>query len=499
MKLTAKFLAAFVITLAVALAVTTWLNVRRETQLFDHDLRSDLLTEGRVIAKEHEEALRTRGGAAAESAIEAANRTRDTGFRVATVVIAALPERVRASLQRGEPASVRDERAGEISTFVPLAGVLHPPRALRISGSLDRERRYIHATERRAIVASLAALLLAAAAVGLLGLFLIARPTRALVDKARRVGRGDFTRPVEIAQRDELGALATEINAMTEGLADAQAEIKRESDARVAAVEQLRHADRLMTVGRLSAGIAHELGTPLNVIEGRAKMIQRGEVEGAEVADSARIIVEQSRRITAIVRQLLDFARRGERVTRTLDLARLGDEAVRLLATTARKAGVELTGPDTGAGAIEATADEGQVIQVITNLVLNAIHATPSGGHVAVTVRTATATAPASERAPGTSEAPRTWAVLEVIDDGRGMEPAVRERIFEPFFTTKDVGQGTGLGLSVVHGIVHDHGGWVEVDSRPGHGSRFSVYLPCPDAPPQVPPPPTRDGAARPL
>ncbi|HVV85904.1 MAG TPA: HAMP domain-containing sensor histidine kinase, partial [Kofleriaceae bacterium] len=302
----------------------------------------------------------------------------------------------------------------------------------------------------------------------------------ALVDKARRVGRGDFTRPVLLAQRDELGALATEINAMTDELAEAQAEIKRESDARVAAVEQLRHADRLMTVGRLSAGIAHELGTPLNVIEGRAKMIQRGEVEGPEIADSARIIVEQSRRITTIIRQLLDFARRGERTTRTVDVTRLGDEVVRLLATTARKASVELTGPADGdrAPSIEARADEGQLTQVVTNLVVNAIHATPPGGHVIVTVREKMATPPPTERTAGTERA--RWAVIDVVDDGRGMEAAVRERIFEPFFTTKDVGQGTGLGLSVVHGIVQDHGGWVEVDSTVGKGSRFSVYLPCP-------------------
>jgi signal transduction histidine kinase len=99
---------------------------------------------------------------------------------------------------------------------------------------------------------------------------------------------------------------------------------------------------------------------------------------------------------------------------------------------------------------------------------------------VSVSARTATAIMPPGERPPGAAAEPRRWAVLEVTDDGRGMEPAVRERIFEPFFTTKDVGEGTGLGLSVVHGIVHDHGGWVELASSPGEGSRFSVYLPCP-------------------
>jgi signal transduction histidine kinase len=102
-------------------------------------------------------------------------------------------------------------------------------------------------------------------------------------------------------------------------------------------------------------------------------------------------------------------------------------------------------------------------VQVITNLVVNAIHATPPGGTVTIDVR-----------------ATESLGVVEVRDNGRGMDAATRERIFEPFFTTKDVGEGTGLGLSVVHGIVQDHGGRVEVDSTPGAGSRFSVYLPVP-------------------
>ena len=473
MKLTGKFLAAFVVTLALALAVTTWLNVRRENQLFDRDLRSDSLIVGRLIAKEHDDAIASGRPAEAARAIEAANRVK-LHLRVAQVDVAGLAAPIRAALAAGEPISTRDEAArpdGQLDTYVPLAGA-DPARALQVTGSLAAERRYIHATERRAMLTSLAALLLAAAVVGALGLLLIARPTRALVDKARRVGRGDFTRPVVLAQRDELGALAKEINAMTDGLATAKAELERESDARVTAVEQLRHADRLMTVGRLSAGIAHELGTPLNVIEGRAKMIQHGEVEGAEIADSARIVVEQSRRITAIIRQLLDFARRGERVTRTVDLARIGDEVVRLLAATARKAGVALLGPPADASA-PARADEGQLVQVVTNLVVNAIHATPAGGHVTVSARAAHGTGP-------DGAGPGPHAVIEVRDDGRGMDAAIRERIFEPFFTTKDVGEGTGLGLSVVHGIVHDHGGWVDVDSAPGRGTRFSVYLPCP-------------------
>ncbi len=477
MKLTAKFLAAFVITLAIALAVTTWLNIRRESKLFDRDLRGDVLMVGHLVAEAHDEAIRAGDLPRAAAVISAANHVR-TGYVVSKLPADAVPAPLAGVVAGGSPVIHRDDHAlpeGRLDLYLPLrAGPgATAPRVLRVTGSLAAERRYLRDTKRRAVLASLAALALAAVVAAGLGVRLIARPTRALVDKAHRVGRGDFSRPVQIDQRDELGDLATEINAMTADLATAQDRLHRESAARVAAVEQLRHADRLMTVGRLSAGIAHELGTPLNVIEGRAKMIQLGEVEGDEIGDSARVIVEQSKRITTIVRQLLDFARRGDRAARPIDLVQLAGEAQRLLAATARKAGVELDGPHR-AEPLEALADDGQVLQVMTNLVVNGIHATPTGGRVTIEIRIASVATPPDGARPG------DYAVIDVVDTGRGMDGATRERIFEPFFTTKEIGEGTGLGLSVVHGIVHDHGGWVEVDSTPGAGSRFSVYLPRP-------------------
>jgi len=470
-RLTARFLVAFVITMAIALGVTAWLNLGRERDLFDRDLRSDSLLVARLVAHTHDLAMQAGDAPGAAAAIASANQIH-VGFAVEVVPEAQVPAGLRAALAAGRAAAVRDDGAGRLDTYVPLS-IAQPPAAIHVAAGLDAERRYVHGTKRRAAVASLAALLAAAAVVSALGVALIARPTRALIAKTQRVAAGDFSAPLALAQRDELGDLAGAINAMTADLARAQAQAAHESEARVAAVEQLRHADRLMTVGRLSAGIAHELGTPLNVIEGRAKMIREGEVEGAEIADSARIIGEQSRRITAIVRQLLDFARRGAADRGDVELVAIAQQAERLLAATARKAQVALIAPAT-TGAVIVRGDAGQLLQVVTNLVVNALHATPAGGQVTLAVTAEVAAAPR----PGAPATP--CAVIAVADTGAGIAPEVRERIFEPFFTTKDVGQGTGLGLSVVHGIVEDHGGWVTVESTPGAGSRFSVYLPVP-------------------
>src|SRR5512142_3555308 len=128
-------------------------------------------------------------------------------------------------------------------------------------------------------------------AVAVAGFHFVGRPMRALVAKARRIGAGDLSQPLELAQRDELGELAREMNQMCERLAEAQVRLQEETQRRLDTSEQLRHADRLTTVGKLASGVAHELGTPLNVVSARAKMIASGETTPAETTEYAQIIV----------------------------------------------------------------------------------------------------------------------------------------------------------------------------------------------------------------
>ena len=318
------------------------------------------------------------------------------------------------------------------------------------------------------ILAAFGIALLATLAARLLSEWIIARPLARVVQHAYRIGSGDLTASLEVRGAKEIASLKDALNGMCEQLRQARATAKAESAARLAALEQLRHADRLRTVGTLASGIAHELGTPLNVILLRAKMVGQ---ELPAAAESVAVIVGQTEKMTSIVRQLLGFARRKapHRVER--DVSELAESTVRLLIPLARKASVELRLDGVQDTAL-AEVDAGQVEQALTNLVVNALHASAPGGTVLVRAETV------QENVGGAS---RSLCRLSVKDEGAGIREEDMDRIFEPFFTTKDVGQGTGLGLAVTHGIVEDHGGFMRATSKIGEGSTFDIYLPAAD------------------
>jgi signal transduction histidine kinase len=231
----------------------------------------------------------------------------------------------------------------------------------------------------------------------------------------------------------------------------------------------------------MAAEIAHEVGTPLNVIGGRARAIAKlanrstGSVADgvADVTKNAGIISGEVERIAKIIRQVLDFSRRrGPTVTR-VRLPAVVAEAVELLSETTRRRGIAVEVAVPAPETPDVPGDPDQLQQVCLNLLMNAIHAMPDGG----TLRVAT---PRVVRRKGGLDlaAPAEYVALEIADSGAGIPEAHRDKIFEPFFTTRDEGQGTGLGLAVSNGIVKDHDGWIEVESAVGSGAVFRVYLP---------------------
>lgn len=289
---------------------------------------------------------------------------------------------------------------------------------------------------------------------------IIARRIDALVQHLRDVGGGRAPLPLATSGSDELATLAREANAMTSELHRTRRALEAEHAERIRTLEQLRHADRLATVGRLATGLAHELGAPLSVIAIKADRLREDERTTPAMRAQALVIRDRVEFIRTLVRRVLRFGRPVPPVRRSVDLVELTKEAIAMLAPLGAKAGVVVK-LETAAAAVPLAVDPHQLEQVLTNLLANAFLASAPRQVVEVSV--------------GSDGAD---AVIRVRDHGVGMTRETREHLFEPFFTTRPVGEGTGLGLSVCWGIVRDHGGRIDVESTPGAGSTFTVVLP---------------------
>jgi two-component system, NtrC family, sensor kinase len=302
---------------------------------------------------------------------------------------------------------------------------------------------------------------------------IVGQPLERLTVLARQIGGGDFTARASVPKgKHEVAILVREMNGMAERLGTARRALDELDAERVAALEQLRHADRLRTVGQLASALAHELGTPLNVVSGHARLIEQEPRVTADAHASARTILEQASRITGILKDLLGFARRTGKRAEVTDLRALARHAARTLEPLTRRdrANIRI---DPSTDPVNVWADSQQLMQVLTNLLTNAMQAMPNGGDIDVTVDALETEPPLGVHGPR-----GRYARIAVIDQGVGIEAEDLPHLFEPFFTRKSEGEGTGLGLAVVEGIAKDHRGWVEVQSERGRGSRFEVYLP---------------------
>lgn len=311
-----------------------------------------------------------------------------------------------------------------------------------------------------AVAATVGSFVLLAMLFGLaIGQTRLAGPLSRLSAGMRRVREGDLGDALPEVGDDEIVAVAREFNHMLRDLREARQEAAREAEARREALRSLEVADRLITVGQLSAAVAHEIGSPLQVLLGRARSLAERADEPDRVRRHADILVREAERITRIVSQLLALTRRRPTHREHLELRAVVSDVLDLLEIEAKRAELTLRLAD-GPQAWLA-ADPDQLRQVVLNLVRNALAAGHRGGRVTVWVSSF----------EGRHE-------VAVEDDGAGMSPEVRARAFEPLFTTRAESGGTGLGLAVVRRIVDEHGGTVAVTSTEGAGSRFAVTLP---------------------
>jgi PAS domain S-box-containing protein len=236
--------------------------------------------------------------------------------------------------------------------------------------------------------------------------------------------------------------------------------------------EQLRQTQKMESIGRLAGGVAHDFNNLLTVIVSSAELLRESVADRADVLELAGDALDAAQRGATLTRQLLAFTRQEVVEPRVMDLSAVVADTEKLLRRLIGEDVTLTTRLDRRAPPVRI--DPGQWTQVILNLAVNARDAMPRGGRLLISTRAHTVTRGAI---PGLE--PGEHTVLEVKDDGAGMTGEVRSRIFEPFFTTKPGGKGSGLGLAVVYGVVHQAGGSIEVESEPDRGTTFRIHLPA--------------------
>jgi two-component system NtrC family sensor kinase len=494
MKLTTKLVSALVVGTILILGIETCLSVRDDVQTFRQDLQRDASQRSLSLAALIQDVWRTSGERRALQLIDNANAQGPSGVRWVWLDAGsddsrrpiATPEQINEIREGHEVLFEKRDQSGHgylYTYFSPNVGASRRG-ALELAYSLDGLDRFRHNAIIGAGVASAILLVGSGIVIWLVGVTVVGNPLERLIEKTRRVGAGDLSGPLEISNRDEFSELAAALNVMCEQLAAARDDLRQETDARIAALEQLRHAERLTTVGRLASGMAHELGTPMNVASVRSELIIE-EAPSADAVASAKIIKSQIDKMACIIRQLLDFARRrGPRKNRTC-LAALIKETMSFMDALAKSKNVDIKLALQDVPLV-TLADAGQLQQVLSNLLMNAIQAMPNGGAINVRLDHGEFRPPTITR---DDVHLCDYARIDVKDEGTGISRDHLHHIFDPFFTTKEVGEGTGLGLSIAYGIVEDHGGWIDVESVVGQGSCFSVYLPLvADESPRMPP-----------
>jgi two-component system NtrC family sensor kinase len=359
------------------------------------------------------------------------------------------------------------DRVISVSTPIPNSttcsnGACHAhPLSEQILGTLDVQLSLTEADAgvRKASMQfvgySALAILLTLAAIGVLVWYFVHEPVRVLRDGTIALGRGDLGVQIPVRSSDELGELAASFNEMSRQL-------------RAARHAQMLHTEKLTSLGKLAAVVAHEINNPLSGILTYAKLlrkwIERGDdmsAHTADMRDSLQLIENESRRCGDIVRSLLTFARVQPLNISDFDLNSIVAVTIKLVEHKLDLGNIvprlELA-PDLPL----LRGDAGQIEQMLLAIVMNAIEAMPREGNLRI------ATSHTGDS-----------IVLRITDDGMGIPPDILPRLFEPFTTTKEEGKGVGLGLAISKAIVDRHGGTIDVQSEVGRGTTFTITLPC--------------------
>ena len=373
-------------------------------------------------------------------------------------------ERVQSSSTDAQEFQLGKERY--LARTVRLSHEGGPVVSLTVLKSFDKATSFLSDLNRGLIALGLLSIPLGAMLVFWISHTYL-KPLGSLVNAARALGQGDYNFPLDTRSGDEVAEVTGAFVSMRSNLEHTQREQKQLE-------ERLRQAHKMEAVGRLAGGVAHDFNNLLTIIRGNSDLLKDREGSDAFHRKCVDQIQKAAGRAVSMTRQLLAFSRMQVLQSRLMDLnitvAEMGKMLPRLIGEH-----IEYTfDADPKLAAI--TADPGQIEQVILNLAVNARDAMPRGGKLSV--RTANVFINEAEALQRPPMIPGRFVLLSVTDTGHGMDEATRAHIFEPFFTTKEVGKGTGLGLATVYGVVKQSGGFIWVDSVPGSGTTFEIYLP---------------------
>lgn len=378
------------------------------------------------------------------------------GFGTYVVVASWRAATLSARLKDADELAKLREKAEKILENIPTSVML-----LSDSGRVTSMNRALRAHVPSAAVGNDLETALPAASVLAVG------RVRGLVERARSSGSTQSLLAERLTLFGAEGHYSVHAVPLQPHSPDARVLLVIEDLTDVTALEShLLRAEKLATVGVLAAGIAHEIGTPLGVVRGRAEQVLGKVGREHPQAPALKVIIDQIDRVARTIRALLDFSRVQPAAVTPIALAPMTKRIVELVRFEAerRKLSVDVDIPE---GLPQVAADPDQLQQVLLNLVMNALDASSPGGKVTI----------AAARA-GDHEIPKDRIRMEIIDQGCGIPDENRHRVFDPFFTTKKRGQGTGLGLTVVSQIARSHGADFELESRPGHGTRAILHWP---------------------
>lgn len=446
MKIALKLTMAIMLIVAMILGLEAIFHLRSERQLLMDDARAKHLSVSRILREHITYVWKQEGSARAHARLKRIQEGQSE-------LKCSLTRDARDSL-----ALTNNRNQLEIAHAMVVDGAR--VGQLRCVASLAAHDVHLKAERSRVVLVSMlifgSALLFAM----IMGYFIVGRPSRVLIRRFKQVQQGQLRVETPSSQSDELGELARAFEHMVAHLAQVQQNLQNAKDAEREAITRLRQTDRLRSIGTLAAGVAHELGTPIHIIEARANMIQS---QQGKASRHAEIVVEQSQRMQSIVQQLLNLA--GERV---LDRAShhvcvLMQDCLELMTPLARQKQVDFRFVSNGLNEVVILGEQVLIQQAVMNVIANAIDASQSGQVISLSI----------EYAEQENE-----VAFVVADDGTGIEDALLKQVMVPFFTTKDIGRGTGLGLSIVYGIVDDHHGHISIESKRGHGTTVRLWFP---------------------